>query len=102
MSFDKYLNKARKLANDPKVREKLNSEKAEKFSDSILDKAASAADSLTKGKHTDRIAKARDAADRAVGTDGPGARGTDPRSSGDRLGDVDRDRRGDPDEPRSR
>ena len=75
MSFDKFLNKAKNMANDPKVREKLKSEKAEKASDSILDKAAGVAESLTNGKHTDKIQKARDAADRAVGTDG--AEGTE-------------------------
>lgn len=69
MPFDKFLNKAKNLANDPKVREKLNSDKAEKATDSLLDKAAGVAESLTKGKHTDKIQKARDTADRAVGTD---------------------------------
>lgn len=75
MAFDKFLNKAKDLANDPKTREKLNSEKAEKVTDSILDKAAGVAESLTGGKHSDKIQKARDAADRAVGTDK--AEGTD-------------------------
>lgn len=70
MPFDKFINKAKNLANDPKIREKLNSEKGEKATDSILDKAAGVAESLTKGKHTDKIQKARDAADRAVGSDG--------------------------------
>lgn len=70
MPFDKFINKAKNLANDPKVRDKLNSEKAEKATDSILDKAAGVAESLTKGKHTEKIQTARDAADRAVGTDG--------------------------------
>ena len=76
MAFDKFLNKAKNLANDPKVREKLNSEKMEKFSDQVLDKAAGAADSLTQGKYSDKIKGARDAADRAIGTDGrnPGTR----------------------------
>ena len=78
MSFDKFLNKAKNMANDPKVREKLKSEKAEKASDSILDKAAGVAESLTNGKHTEKIKKARDAADRAVGTDG--AEGTEGKS----------------------
>ncbi|MCF2573129.1 antitoxin [Brevibacterium sp. UCMA 11754] len=70
MPFDKFINKAKNLANDPKVREKLNSEKGEKTTDSILDKAAGVAESLTNGKHTEKIQKARDAADRAVGSDG--------------------------------
>ncbi len=121
MSFDKFLSKAKNLANDPKVRDKLNSDKAEKVSDSILDKAAGAADSLTKGKHRDRIQNARDAADRAVGTDGsagtgdpgradsPGrADGPAPRGPGSRHdsrveghGDEPRDPRDDANGPRS-
>ena len=88
MSFDKYINKAKNLANDPKVREKLNSEKAEKASDSILDKAAGVAESLTNGKHTEKIQKARDAADRAIGTDGnsENQQPEDERAQGDQTG----------------
>ncbi len=98
MAFDKFLNKAKNLANDPKVREKLNSEKVEKFSDQILDKAAGAADSLTKGKYTDKIQGARDAADRAIGTDGRGP------ADGQPGPDVrpDRDPSTDPQDPRNR
>lgn len=69
MPFDKLVNKVKKLANDSTIKEKLSSDKAERISDSILDKAAGAADSLTKGKHSDSIRRARDAADRAVGSD---------------------------------
>ncbi|KAB1949834.1 antitoxin [Brevibacterium linens] len=69
MAFDKFLDKAKNLANDPKVKDKLNSDKAEKATDSILDKAAGVADSLTGGKHSDKIKKARDAADNAIGSD---------------------------------
>ncbi|GAA1851741.1 antitoxin [Brevibacterium marinum] len=89
MSFDKFVNKAKNLANDPKVREKLNSEKAEKASDSILDKAAGVAESLTNGKHSEKIQKARDAADRAIGTDGQSQddASEDERPEGDATGD---------------
>ena len=69
MAFDKFLNKAKNLANDPKVKDKLNSDKGEKITDSVLDKAAGVADSLTGGKHSDKIKKARDAADNAIGND---------------------------------
>ena len=69
MAFDKFLDKAKNLANDPKVKDKLNSDKAEKATDSVLDKAAGVADSLTGGKHSDKIKKARDAADNAIGND---------------------------------
>ena len=69
MAFDKFLNKAKNLANDPKVKDKLNSDKGEKITDSVLDKAAGVAYSLTGGKHSDKIKKARDAADNAIGND---------------------------------
>lgn len=88
MSFDKFINKAKNMANDPKVRDKLKSEKAEKASDSILDKAAGVAESLTNGKHTEKIQKARDAADRAVGTDGnsENEQSENGRTQGDQAG----------------
>lgn len=76
MGLDKIVNAAKKLANDPKVQEHLKSERAEQISDSVLDKAAGAANSVTGGKHEEKITRARDAADRAIGTDGdPDQRG---------------------------
>lgn len=92
MAFDKFLDKAKNLANDPKVKDKLNSDKAEQVTDSVLDKAAGVADSLTGGKHSDKIKKARDAADNAIGNDRdqPGGtdRGDDDRSDDDRGNDM--------------
>ncbi|UVI34983.1 antitoxin [Brevibacterium spongiae] len=92
MAFDKFLDKAKNLANDPKVKDKLNSEKAEKVTDSILDKAAGVAESLTGGKHSDKIKKARDAADNAIGSDrgqpGGANRGDDVRRDEARGDDV--------------
>lgn len=84
MAFDKFLDKAENLANDPKVKDKLNSDKAEKVTDSVLDKAAGVADSLTGGKHSDKIKKARNAADNAIGNDRQtgGADRRDEQSSG--------------------
>ena len=87
MAFDKFLDKAKNLANDPKVKDKLNSDKAEKVTDSVLDKAAGVADSLTGGKHSDKIKKARDAADDAIGNDSGQNGGTD-RSDDGRGNDV--------------
>lgn len=69
MALDKIVNTVKNLANDPKVREQLKSEKAEQISDSVLDKAAGAANKVTGGKHEDKISRARDAADRAIGND---------------------------------
>ena len=90
MAFDKFLNKAKNLANDPKVKDKLNSDKGEKITDSVLDKAAGVADSLTGGKHSDKIKKARDAADNAVGNDRGQTGGTnrgDDQTGGTNRGD---------------
>lgn len=99
MAFDKFLDKAKNLANDPKVKDKLNSEKAEKVTDSILDKAAGVAESLTGGKHSDKIKKARDAADNAIGSDrgqtGGTTRGDDVPRNDVRGDEVRRDDRGD-------
>ncbi|RIX28173.1 Rv0909 family putative TA system antitoxin [Amnibacterium setariae] len=64
----------------------LNSEQGEKVSDQVLDAAAGAADKATGGKHTDKIRKARDAADDRVGTqDADRPRTTDPTASRDRF-----------------
>lgn len=103
MAFDKFLDKAKNLANDPKIKDKLNSDKAEKVTDSVLDKAAGVADSLTGGKHSDKIKKARDAADNAIGNDrqtgGADRRDEQPdgatRSDDVRGNDVPGDDRGD-------
>ena len=94
MAFDRFLDKAKNLANDPKVKDKLNSDKAEKVTDSVLDKAAGVADSLTGGKHSDKVRKARDAADNAIGNDRGQAGGAN-RSDEVRGNDVREDDRGD-------
>lgn len=52
-----------------KAQEFLKSDKGEQVSDQVLDKAAAAADKATGGKHTDKIASARDAADKRLGTE---------------------------------
>ena len=92
MAFDKFLDKAKNLANDPKVKDKLNSDKAEQVTDSVLDKAAGVADSLTGGKHSDKIEKARDAADDAIGNDRGQNGGTD--RGDDQAGGANRDDNG--------
>ena len=58
----------------------------EQRSDSLLDKAAQAADKATGGKHTDKIKQARDAADAKLGDEQGGTpRTTDPTADRDRL-----------------
>ncbi|GAA2179365.1 hypothetical protein GCM10009847_13110 [Leucobacter tardus] len=69
MGLGKIVKTVKTLANDPKVQQHLKSEKAEQISDSVLDKAAGAANKVTGGKHEEKITRARDAADRAIGTD---------------------------------
>ncbi|MFD3446841.1 antitoxin [Microbacteriaceae bacterium 4G12] len=59
--------KAQRLLNDPKVQDALKSEKAEGVSDRVLGGLAGAVDKATGGKHSDKIEKARDAADRKLG-----------------------------------
>ena len=84
MAFDRFLDKAKNLVNDPKVKDKLNSEKAEKLTDSVLDRAAGAAESLTGGRHTEKTQKARVAADNALGTDGQeGSKNSSEESAGE-------------------
>ena len=73
--FDNIKNKAEELVGQDKVAkgEKLaaeHSDKVEEYSDKGLDAAAGRADSLTGGKHADKIQSARDAADGKIGTEG--------------------------------
>ena len=87
MAFDEFLDKAKNLPNDPKVKGKLNSDKAEQIADSVLDKAAEVVESLTGGKHSGTIKKARDTADNAIGSErdqsGGTSRGDDVRRNSD-------------------
>jgi MT0933-like antitoxin protein len=50
-----------------KAKDFLNTDKGEKASDSVLDKAADAADSKSGGRFDGQIDKARDAADGRLG-----------------------------------
>jgi hypothetical protein len=69
-----------------KAKDLLNTEQGEKTSDSILDKAAQAADKATGGKHGEHIEKAEDAADQHLGSEGSGRpHTTDPTASRDRF-----------------
>jgi hypothetical protein len=65
--FDDISKKAQSFLNDPKVKDALKSEKAEGVSDSVLDAVAGAADKLTGGKHSDKIASAKEQADKKLG-----------------------------------
>jgi hypothetical protein len=58
----------------------------EERSDSLLDKAAQAADKATGGKHSEQIRQARKAADDRLGDEQGGKpRTTDPTANRDRL-----------------
>lgn len=65
--FDDIAKKAQQFLNNDRVKGALTNEKAEGVSDKLLDAVAGAADKATGGKHTDKIQKARDEADKKVG-----------------------------------
>jgi hypothetical protein len=65
--FDDITKKAQEFLKDGKVQDALKSEKAEGVSDTILDAVAGAADKATGGKYSDKIAQAREQADKKVG-----------------------------------
>ena len=65
--FDDITKKAQDFLKDGKVQDALKSEKAEGVSDSILDAVAGAADKATGGKYSDKIAQAKEQADKKVG-----------------------------------
>ena len=65
--FDDITKKAQEFLKDGKVQEALKSEKAEGISDNILDAVAGAADKATGGKYSDKIAQAKEQADKKVG-----------------------------------
>ncbi|HLS74516.1 MAG TPA: antitoxin [Actinomycetaceae bacterium] len=52
-----------------KAKDALSSDKGEQGSDAALDRASDLADDKTGGKHTDKVDKARDAADKKVGNE---------------------------------
>jgi len=65
--FDDITKKAQEFLKDGKVQDALKSEKAEGISDNILDAVAGAADKATGGKYSDKIAQAKEQADKKVG-----------------------------------
>lgn len=67
MAFDDLAGKAKEFLSNNKVTDALKSEKAEEVSDTLLDKVADAADSVTGGKFHDQIDSARDEADKHIG-----------------------------------
>ncbi|MBD8583276.1 MULTISPECIES: Rv0909 family putative TA system antitoxin [unclassified Frigoribacterium] len=65
--FDDITKKAQEFLKDGKVQDALKSEKAEGVSDTILDAVAGAADKATGGKYSDKIAQAKEQADKKIG-----------------------------------
>ena len=65
--FDDIAKKAQEFLKNDKVKGALQNEKAEGVSDKLLDAVSGAADKATGGKHTDKIQKARDEADKRIG-----------------------------------
>ena len=56
-------------ANRSKIEQALKSEKAEGISDQLLDRASDFAKKATKGKHDEKIDKARAQADKHIGNE---------------------------------
>ncbi|MEV8337835.1 Rv0909 family putative TA system antitoxin [Leucobacter sp. NPDC077196] len=69
MGIDDLTAKAKEFLADNRVSEALKSEQAEDVSDKLLDSVADAANKATGGKFEDKIADARDAADKAIGNE---------------------------------
>ena len=67
--FDDITNKAKEFLDSDQVKDALKSEQAEDISDKLLDGVADAANKVTGGKFEGQIDGARDAADKAVGTE---------------------------------
>jgi len=65
--FDDITKKAQDFLKDGKVQDALKSEKSEGISDNILDAVAGAADKATGGKYSDKIAQAKEQADKKIG-----------------------------------
>ncbi|PYY63300.1 MULTISPECIES: antitoxin [unclassified Curtobacterium] len=67
--FDDITKKAQEFLKDGKVRDALQSEKAEGVSDKVLGGVADAVKKATGGKYDDKIDGARDAADKKLGNE---------------------------------
>lgn len=67
--LDDITTKAKEFLDNDNVKNALKSEQAEDISDKLLDGVAGAANKVTGGKFEDQIEGARDAADKAVGTE---------------------------------
>ncbi|MBO9039714.1 antitoxin [Curtobacterium flaccumfaciens] len=67
--FDDITKKAQEFLQDGKVRDALQSEKAEGVSDKVLGGVADAVKKATGGKYDDKIDGARDAADEKIGNE---------------------------------
>ncbi|MBF4570272.1 antitoxin [Plantibacter sp. VKM Ac-2880] len=69
MGIEDITKKAQEFLNDNKVKDALSSQQAEDISDKLLGGVADAAKKVTGGKFDEQIDGARDAADKAVGTE---------------------------------
>ena len=69
MGIEDVTAKAKEFLSDGRVADALKSEQAEDISDKVLDGVADVANKVTGGKFEEQIDGARDAADKAVGTE---------------------------------
>ncbi|WP_431030901.1 antitoxin [Plantibacter sp. RU18] len=69
MGIEDVTAKAKEFLGDNRVKDALNSEQAEHTGDKVLDGVADVANKVTGDKAEEQIGSARDAADKAVGTE---------------------------------
>ena len=69
MGIEDMTAKAKEFLSDSRVTDALKSEQAENISDTVLDGVAGVVNKVTGGKFEEQVDGARDAADKAIGTD---------------------------------
>ena len=69
MGIEDVTAKAKEFLSDGRIADALKSEQAEDISDKVLDGVADVPNKVTGGKFEEQIDGARDAADKAVGTE---------------------------------
>lgn len=69
MGIEDLTAKAQEFLSDDRVKDALKSEQAENISDNVLDGVAGVVNKVTGGKFEEQVDGARDAADKAIGTE---------------------------------
>ncbi|NQX11917.1 antitoxin [Microbacteriaceae bacterium VKM Ac-2855] len=69
VDFGRLAGKASELLNNPKTQDALKSEKAEKVSDTVLEKGGALASKLTGGTYDQKIEEIKANADKRIGNE---------------------------------